>query len=200
MIRPRRFLLLAEFFLFLALLASYRSYNVSIAFLGASTVLYYVGMTELVRRKLGRWAVRRFTVAYLTRALSWILMIASAYYTYSAVVENPLPIGPKEFVISSLLGLIGAGLNYVAVGIRNSVLWKLRGLEKSLWLSRINSVVLFAVALIPFLPALEYGGNLLRLVEVLAVPVIGSFTVLAIAGKLLYIRFVISLDDTEPSS
>ncbi|WP_240703231.1 hypothetical protein [Thermococcus indicus] len=63
LIKPRPFLILAELFLLPAAVLASKSYNASIACLGASTVLYYVGMTELVRKRLGRWAVKRFTVA-----------------------------------------------------------------------------------------------------------------------------------------
>ena len=200
LIKPRPLLLLAEAFLLLAALLSTSSYNASIACLGASTVLYYVGMTELVRRKLGRWAVKRFTVAYLLRALSWVLMIASAFYTYSAVVENIFPFGPREFVVTSVVALIGAGINYLAVGIRNSVLWKIEGLKMSLWLSRLNSIVIFLMAAIPFLPALAKAGELTWLLAVLAAPILGSFTILTILGKLFYLRFLLTFEDTEPSS
>ncbi len=200
LIKPRPLLLLAEAFLLLAALLSTSSYNASIACLGASTVLYYVGMTELVRRKLGRWAVKRFTVAYLLRALSWVLMIASAFYTYSAVVENIFPFGPREFVITSVVALIGAGINYLAVGIRNSVLWKIEGLKMSLWFSRLNSIVIFLMAAIPFLPALAKAGELTWLLAVLAAPILGSFTILTILGKLFYLKFLLTFEDTEPSS
>ena len=200
LIKPRPLLLLAEAFLLLAALLSTSSYNASIACLGASTVLYYVGMTELVRRKLGRWAVKRFTVAYLLRALSWVLMIASAFYTYSAVVENIFPFGPREFVVTSVVALIGAGINYLAVGIRNSVLWKIEGLKMSLWFSRLNSIVIFLMAAIPFLPALAKAGELTWLLAVLAAPILGSFTILTILGKLFYLRFLLTFEDTEPSS
>ena len=200
LIKPRPLLLLAEAFLLLAALLSTSSYNGSIACLGASTVLYYVGMTELVRRKLGRWAVKRFTGAYLLRALSWVLMIASAFYTYSAVVENIFPFGPREFVVTSVVALIGAGINYLAVGIRNSVLWKIEGLKMSLWFSRLNSIVIFLMAAIPFLPALAKAGELTWLLAVLAAPILGSFTILTILGKLFYLRFLLTFEDTEPSS
>ena len=198
-IKPRVLLILAELFLLLAVLAS-RFYNVSIAFLGASTVIYYVGMTELVRKRLGRWAVKRFTIAYLLRALSWVLMLASAVYTYSAVIDNIFPFGPREFVITSVVALVGAGINYLAVGIRNSVLWKIEGLKMSLWMSRLNSIVLFLMAAVPFLPALANAEGMTWLLAVLAAPIIGSFTLLAILGKLFYLRFLLTFEETETSS
>ncbi|ASJ15139.1 hypothetical protein [Thermococcus radiotolerans] len=200
LIRPRPFLILAELFLLLAAFAATESYNASIACLGASTVLYYVGMTELVRGRLGRWAVKRFTVAYLLRALSWVLMLASAAYTYSAAIENIFPFGPQEFVITSVVALVGAGINYLAVGIRNSVLWKIEGLKMSLWMSRLNSIVLFLMAAVPFLPALAKAGEVTWLLAVLAAPILGSFTVLAILGKLFYLRFLLTFEETETSS
>lgn len=200
LIRPRPFLILAELFLLPAAALAPKSYNASIACLGASTVLYYVGMTELVRERLGRWAVKRFTVAYLLRALSWVLMLASAFYTYSAVIENIFPFGPPEFVITSVVALVGAGINYLAVGIRNSVLWKIEGLKASLWMSRLNSIVLFLMAAVPFLPALAKAGEVTWLLAVLAAPILGSFTVLAILGKLFYLKFLLTFEETEPSS
>ncbi|ASA78402.1 hypothetical protein [Thermococcus sp. 5-4] len=200
LIKPKPLLLLAELFLLLAAFAATESYNASIACLGASTVLYYVGMTELVSRRLGRWAVKRFTVAYLLRALSWVLMLASAVYTYSAVIENIFPFGPPEFVITSVVALVGAGINYLAVGIRNSVLWKIEGLKMSLWMSRLNSIVLFLMAAVPFLPALAKAGEVTWLLAVLAAPILGSFTVLAILGKLFYLRFLLTFEETKPSS
>jgi len=200
LIKPRPFLILAELFLLPAAVLASKSYNASIACLGASTILYYVGMMELVRRRLGRWAVKRFTVAYLLRALSWVLMLASAVYTYSAVVKNIFPFGPPEFVITSLAALIGAMLNYIAVGIRNSVLWKIEGLKMSLWMSRLNSIVLFLMAAVPFLPALASAGEVTWLLAILAAPILGSFTVLAILGKLFYLKFLLAFEETEPSS
>ncbi|WP_297092901.1 hypothetical protein [Thermococcus sp.] len=199
-IKPRPLLVLAEAFLLLAALLSTSSYNASIACLGASTVLYYVGMTELVRKRLGRWAVKRFTVAYLLRAVSWVLILASAVYTYSAVIDNIFPFGPREFVVTSVVTLMGAGMNYIAVGIRNSVLWKIRGLKTSLWFSRLNSIVIFLMAAIPFLPALARAGELTWLLAVLTAPILGSFTVLAILGKLFYIKFLLTFEETETSS
>ncbi|NJE30063.1 hypothetical protein E3E38_03235 [Thermococcus sp. 18S1] len=200
LIRPRPFLILAELFLLPAAVLASKSYNASIACLGASTVLYYVGMTEFVRRRLGRWAVKRFTLAYLLRALSWVLMLASAVYTYSAVIENIFPFGPPEFVITSVVALVGAGINYIAVGIRNSVLWKIEGLKISLWMSRLNSIVLFLMAAVPFLPALAEAGEVTWLLAVLAAPILGSFTVLAILGKLFYLKFILTFEETETSS
>ncbi|CAD5245274.1 hypothetical protein [Thermococcus camini] len=199
LIKPRPLLILAELFLLLAVLAS-RFYNVSIAFLGASTVIYYVGMTELVGERLGRWAVKRFTLAYLLRAFSWVLMLASAVYTYSAVIDNIFPFGPREFAITSVVALVGAGINYLAVGIRNSVLWKIEGLRMSLWMSRLNSIVLFLMVAIPLLPALANAGGMTWPLAVLAAPIIGSFTVLAILGKLFYLRFLLTFEETETSS
>ncbi|AEK73371.1 hypothetical protein GQS_07365 [Thermococcus sp. 4557] len=197
LIRPRPFLILAELFLLSAAALASKSYNASIACLGASTVLYYIGMTELVSRRLGRWAVKRFTIAYLLRALSWVLMLASAFYTYSAVVKNIFPFGPPEFVITSVVALVGAGINYLAVGIRNSVLWKIKGLKMSLWMSRLNSIVLFLMAAIPFLPALAKAGEVTWLLAVLAAPILGSFTVLAIVGKIFYIHFLLTMECPE---
>ncbi|WP_297460400.1 hypothetical protein [Thermococcus sp.] len=194
-LKPRPLLILAEVFILLAFILSTRSYNGSIACLGASTILYYVGMTEFVRRKLGRWAVKRFTVAYLLRALSWVLMIASAFYTYSAVVKNIFPFGPREFVVTSVVALIGAAINYVAVGIRNSVLWKIEGLRTSLWFSRLNSMVLFIMAALPFLPALAEAGEIRWVLAILSAPVLGSFTVLAILGKIFYWRFLLVMEN-----
>ncbi|NJE76624.1 hypothetical protein [Thermococcus sp. ES12] len=200
LLRPRPLLILAELFLLPAVLLASKSYNASIACLGASTILYYIGMTELVSRRLGRWAVKRFTIAYLLRALSWVLMLASAFYTYSAVIKNIFPFGPQEFVVTSVVALVGAGINYLAVGIRNSVLWKIRGLKMSLWMSRLNSIVLFLMAAVPFLPALANAGELTWLLAILAMPILGSFTVLAILGKLFYLRFLLTFDETETSS
>ncbi|NJE01957.1 hypothetical protein [Thermococcus sp. JdF3] len=199
-IKPRPLLILAELFLLPAVLLASKSYNASIACLGASTILYYIGMTELVSRRLGRWAVKRFTLAYLLRALSWVLMLASAFYTYSAVIKNILPFGPQEFVITSVVALVGAGINYIAVGIRNSVLWKIKGLKMSLWMSRLNSIVLFLMAAVPFLPALANAGEVTWLLAILAMPILGSFTVLAVLGKLFYLRFLLTFDETETSS
>ncbi|ASJ08132.1 hypothetical protein A3L11_02370 [Thermococcus siculi] len=198
-IKPRPLLLLAELFLLLAIPASKISYNASLSCLGASTVLYYVGMTELVSKRLGRWAVKRFTIAYLLRAFSWVLMIASAFYTYSAVIENLLPFGPREFVVTSVVALIGAGINYIAVGIRNNVLWKIKGLKPALWFSRINAVVLFLMAAVPFLPALARAEGLTWLLALLAAPILGSFTVLAVLGKLFYLKFLLTFEETEGS-
>ncbi|WP_148883110.1 hypothetical protein [Thermococcus aciditolerans] len=200
LIKPRPFLILAELFLLPAAVLASKSYNASIACLGVSTVLYYMGMTELVRKRLGRWAVKRFTLAYLLRALSWVLMLASAFYTYYAVIENIFPFGPPEFVITSLVALIGAILNYIAVGIRNSVLWKIKGLKMSLWMSRLNSIVLFLMAAVPFLPALAKAGEVTWLLAILAAPILGSFTVLAILGKLFYLKFLLTFEETKPSS
>ncbi|ASJ05470.1 hypothetical protein [Thermococcus barossii] len=200
LLRPRPLLILAELFLLPAVLLASKSYNASIACLGASTILYYIGMTELVSRRLGRWAVKRFTIAYLLRALSWVLMLASAFYTYSAVIKNIFPFGPQEFVITSVVALVGAGINYIAVGIRNSVLWKIKGLKMSLWMSRLNSIVLFLMAAVPFLPALANAGELTWLLAILAMPILGSFTALAILGKLFYLRFLLTFDETETSS
>ncbi|WP_240703232.1 hypothetical protein [Thermococcus indicus] len=137
---------------------------------------------------------------YLLRALSWVLMLASAVYTYSAVVENILPFGPPEFVITSVVALVGAGINYLAVGIRNSVLWKVEGLKMSLWMSRLNSIVLFLMAAVPFLPALAKAGEVTWLLAILAAPILGSFTVLAILGKLFYLKFLLTFEETKPSS
>jgi hypothetical protein len=188
------FLILSELFFGMALLSPYFSYTISLASLMISTALYYVGMTELVRERLGKWAVRRFTIAYLLRAVSWLLMASSAYYTYSAVIKNILPFGPKEFVVTSVVALIGAGVNYIAVGVRNSVLWKIEGLKKSLWFSRINSIVLFLMAAVPFIPLLSTAEELKWLLGILSLPVFGSFTLLAILGKLFYWKFLISLE------
>ncbi|AFL95319.1 hypothetical protein CL1_1116 [Thermococcus cleftensis] len=200
LLRPRPLLILAELFLLPAVLLASKSYNASIACLGASTILYYIGMTELVSRRLGRWAVKRFTIAYLLRALSWVLMLASAFYTYSAVIKNIFPFGPQEFVVTSVVALVGAGINYIAVGIRNSVLWKIKGLKMSLWMSRLNSIVLFLMAAVPFLPALSSAEEVTWLLAILAAPILGSFTVLAVLGKLFYLRFLLTFDETETSS
>jgi hypothetical protein len=199
-IRPRPLLLLAELFLLLAIPASKVSYNASFSRLGASTVLYYIGMTELVRKRLGRWAVKRFTIAYLLRALSWILMMASAFYTYSAVIDNLLPFGPKEFVVTSVVALLGAGINYIAVGIRNNVLWKIKDLKMSLWMSRLNSIVIFLMAAIPFLPAIAKASELKWLLALLAAPILGSFTIFTALGKLFYLKFLLTFEETETSS
>ena len=199
MIKPRPVLLSAEGLLLLAAAVATASRNASILCLASSTALYYIGMTGLARRKLGRWAVRRFTVAYLLRALSWGLMMASAYYTYSAVVENILPFGPREFVITSVLALVGAGINYLAVGIRNSVLWKIEGLKPALWFSRLNSIVVLLMAAIPFIP-LSKAEGLKWLLALLAAPVLGSFTVFTALGKFFYIKFLLTFDDTETPS
>ncbi len=195
-IKPRPLLILAELFLLLAVL-TLKFHNVSIAFLGASTVLYYIGMRQIVGERLGKWALKRFTVAYLIRGLSWVLMIASAVYTYSAVIENVFPIGPAEFVVTSIVALIGAILNYLAVGIRNSVLWRIEGLRKSLWISRLNSLVLFLMALIPFIPSLKPPEEVKVVLETLSLPVLGSFTLLAILGKAFYIRFLLTMKCPE---
>ncbi len=189
-VHPRPFLITAEVLLVLALLGYRESYWGAALLLMASTTLYYTGMAGLAREELGKWAVRRFTMAYILRGLSWALMLSSAYYTYSAVIENVLPFGPKEFVVTSVTALIGAAINYVAVGIRNSVLWKVEGLKASLWFSRLNSIVLFTVAAIPFVPALANAGELKWLVELLAAPVLGSFTVFAVLGKVSYWVFL----------
>ena len=196
-LKPRPLLILAEVFLLLGTLGATVSYDLSIALLGASTVLYYTGMAELVSRLFGKWGVRRFTIAYFIRAVSWIMMLASAYYTYSAVIENILPFGPREFVVTSVVALIGAALNYVSVWIRNSVLWKIEGLRKSLWASRVNSIVLFLMAAIPFLPALSAVEELRWLLAILAAPILGSFTVLVLLGKLFYLHFLLTMECPE---
>ena len=194
-INPRLFLIAAEVLLILAIIESMDSYWGSALLFVVSTTLYYIGMTELARRELGRWAVKRFTIAYVLRALSWALMLASAYYTYSAVIENVLPFGPREFVVTSVIALAGAAVNYVATGIRNSALWKIEGLKASLWFSRLNSIVLFLMAAIPFIPALANAGELRWLVELLAAPVLGSFTVLTVLGKIFYWIFLVRMDE-----
>lgn len=196
-LKPRPLLILAEVFLLLGTLGATVSYDLSIALLGASTVLYYTGMAELVSRLFGKWGVRRFTIAYFIRAVSWIMMLASAYYTYSAVIENILPFGPREFVVTSVVALIGAALNYVSVWIRNSVLWKIEGLRKSLWASRVNSIVLFLMAAIPFLPLLSEAEELRWLLALLAAPILGSFTVLVLLGKLFYLHFLLTMECPE---
>ena len=196
-LKPRPLLILAEVFLLLGTLGATVSYDLSIALLGASTVLYYTGMAELVSRLFGKWGVRRFTIAYFIRAVSWIMMLASAYYTYSAVIENILPFGPREFVVTSVVALIGAALNYVSVWIRNSVLWKIEGLRKSLWASRVNSIVLFLMAAIPFLPLLSEAEEFRWLLALLAAPIIGSFTVLVLLGKLFYLHFLLTMETPE---
>lgn len=196
-LKPRPLLILAEVFLLLGTLGATVSYDLSIALLGASTVLYYTGMAELVSRLFGKWGVRRFTIAYFIRAVSWIMMLASAYYTYSAVIENILPFGPREFVVTSVVALIGAALNYVSVWIRNSVLWKIEGLRKSLWASRVNSIVLFLMAAIPFLPLLSEAEELRWLLAILAAPILGSFTVLVLLGKLFYLHFLLTMETPE---
>ena len=188
-VRPRPFLITAEVLLVLAIFGYTESSRGAVLLLVASTTLYYLGMAGLTRRALGEWAVKRFTVAYLLRALSWALMLASAYYTYSAVIENILPFGPREFVVTSVMALAGAAVNYVAVGIRNSVLWKLEGLKASLWFSRLNSIVLFTMAAIPFIPLAE-AGEVKWLVELLAAPILGSFTLFAILSKVFYWAFL----------
>ena len=196
-LKPRPLLILAEVFLLLGTLGATVSYDLSIALLGASTVLYYTGMAELVSRLFGKWGVRRFTIAYFIRAVSWIMMLASAYYTYSAVIENILPFGPREFVVTSVVALIGAALNYVSVWIRNSVLWKIEGLRKSLWASRVNSIVLFLMAAIPFLPLLSEAEEFRWLLALLAAPILGSFTVLVLLGKLFYLHFLLTMETPE---
>ena len=196
-LKPRPLLILAEVFLLLGTLAATFSYDLSLALLGTSTILYYTGMTELVSRLFGKWGVKRFTIAYFVRAASWIMMLGSAYYTYSAVIENILPFGPREFVITSVVALIGAALNYASVWIRNSVLWKIEGLRKSLWTSRINSIVLFFMAAIPFIPAIEIPNEAGLFIKILAVPILGSFTVLAIVGKIFYIHFILTMECPE---
>ena len=196
-LKPRPLLILAEVFLLLGTLGATVSYDLSIALLGASTILYYTGMAELVSRIFGKWGVRRFTIAYFLRAISWIMMLGSAYYTYSAVIENILPFGPREFVVTSAVALAGAALNYVSVWIRNSVLWKIEGLRKSLWASRINSIVLFLMAAIPFLPALSEVEELRWLLALLAAPILGSFTVLVVIGKLFYLHFLLTMEPPE---
>ncbi|WP_457750562.1 hypothetical protein [Thermococcus sp.] len=199
LLKPRPLLIFAELFLLLGTLVIPISYDLSLALLGTSTILYYTGMTELVSRIFGKWGVKRFTVAYFVRAASWILMLGSAYYTYSAVIENILPFGPKEFVITSVVALIGAGLNYISVWIRNSVLWKIEGLRKSLWASRINSIVLFFMAAIPFIPSIEIPNEVGLFIKILAVPIIGSFTMLAIFGKVFYLHFLLTMECPERS-
>ena len=196
-LKPRPLLILAEVFLLLGTMGATVSYDLSIALLGASTVLYYTGMAELVSRLFGKWGVRRFTIAYFIRAVSWIMMLASAYYTYSAVIENILPFGPREFVVTSVVALIGAALNYVSVWIRNSVLWKIEGLRRSLWASRVNSIVLFLMAAIPFLPLLSEAEELRWLLALLAAPILGSFTVLVLLGKLFYLHFLLTMETPE---
>ena len=196
-LKPRPLLILAEVFLLLGTLAATFSYDLSFALLGTSTILYYTGMTELVSRLFGKWGVKRFTIAYFVRAASWIMMLGSAYYTYSAVIENILPFGPKEFVITSVVALIGAALNYISVGIRNSVLWKIEGLRKSLWTSRINSIVLFFMAALPFIPSIKIPNEVGLFIKILAVPLLGSFTVLAIVGKIFYIHFILTMECPE---
>ncbi len=198
-IHPRPFLITAEVLLVLALIESQKNQWGSILLLAASTTLYYMGMAELARRRLGKWAVRRFTMAYLLRALSWALMLASAYYTYSAVIKNVLPFGPKEFVVTSVMALAGAAVNYVAVGIRNSVLWKIEGLKTSLWFSRLNAVVLFLMAAVPFIPLAEVEG-LKWLIALLAAPVLGSFTVFTVLGKVFYWLFLIRMNPAPQGS
>ncbi len=198
-LKPRPLLILAEVFLLLGTLSTSTSPDLSLAFLGTSTILYYTGMTELVSRLFGRWGIKRFTIAYFLRAVSWFMILGSAYYTYSAVIENILPFGPREFVITSVVALSGAALNYFSVWIRNSVLWKIEGLRKSLWTSRINSVVLFLMAAMPFIPAIEAPNEFWSLMKILAVPILGSFTILAILGKIFYLRFLLKMECPERS-
>jgi len=60
--------------------------------------------------------------------------------------------------------------------------------------------VLFLMAAVPFLPALANAGELTWLLAILAMPILGSFTALAILGKLFYLRFLLTFDETETSS
>ncbi|WP_238516219.1 hypothetical protein [Thermococcus gammatolerans] len=197
-INHRYLLLTAELLLVLAVLLSATShYGLSVVCLGGSTILYYSGMRELVRKRFGTWAVRRFTIAYFLRALSWFLIGISAFYTYSAVIRNVFPFGPSEFFATSIVALVGAVVNYLSVGIRNSVLWKIEGLRTSLWFSRLNSIVLFMAAIVPFLPALAKIWELTGFLKILAAPALSSFTFLALLSKVFYLKFLLTSENLK---